>query len=182
MPDSHDAPPASLQLRLATLADLPSMMEIIDNSKRLLHADGIPQWQNGTPNEQTVTKDIDRKWAYVLELDGLIVAQAALWEIDDPDYAEIYDGEWHAGSDSAYATLHRTAVAPHYHGKHLGSALLDALIKRGISLGFHQFRIDTHELNTRMQHLIAQAGFTYSGIVRMHNNPEDLRKVYQRFV
>ncbi|WP_263848859.1 hypothetical protein [Lacticaseibacillus thailandensis] len=40
-------------------------------------------------------------------------------------------------------------------------------------------RIDTHVKNKRMQHVLLKAGFTYSGVVRMDNDPQDLRNVYQ---
>lgn len=158
------------------------MMEIINCSKALLKADGIPQWQNGTPNEHTIGRDIDRGWAYIIEINGVIAASAALWQEPDPNYARIYDGEWLPGSDIAYAALHRTSVSPDFHGRHLGSHLLNLLIERGRNLGYHQFRIDTHAQNLRMQHLIHQAGFQHAGTVRMHGDANDLRFVYQLFI
>ncbi|MCI1983377.1 MAG: GNAT family N-acetyltransferase [Bifidobacteriaceae bacterium] len=169
-------------LRPSTTADVPAIMDIIIAAKSLLHADGIPQWQNGTPNEDTITADIEQKQAYVLDLDGTIVASAALVDGTDPNYDTIYDGQWQPNSDTAYAAIHRTCVSSRYHGRHLGSLLLSSLIERGTQLGLHQFRIDTHEKNLRMQYLISQAGFMYSGNVRMNNDPADMRRVYQLFV
>ncbi|MCI1902194.1 MAG: hypothetical protein LKI93_05650, partial [Bifidobacteriaceae bacterium] len=81
-------------LRRATLDDLSAMMSIINSAKSLLKADGIPQWQNGSPNEAIIGDDIARGWAYVLDLDGEIVASSTLWQEDDPNYAKIYDGSW----------------------------------------------------------------------------------------
>jgi RimJ/RimL family protein N-acetyltransferase len=171
----------SVVLRRAEYSDVDAVMEIINSAKTLLREDGIPQWQNGTPNRETIISDIDRGWSYVLDLGGTVVASAALMEGPDPNYAVIYDGEWQQGSDIPYAAIHRTCVSSRHHGLHLGARLLSSLVQRGRELGVRQFRIDTHDLNVRMQHLIAQAGFVYAGIVRMDNDPEDLRRVYQLF-
>jgi RimJ/RimL family protein N-acetyltransferase len=172
----------SSRLRVATSEDLAHIMQLINYSKALLKTDGIPQWQKGTPNEGTVTKDIDNAWEYVLEIDGVTAGCAALWQKPDPNYSAIYDGRWLPGSDTPYAALHRVSVSPDFHGQHLGERLLKALIERGKDLGFRQFRIDTHAKNLRMQHLIAKTGFQRAGVVRMHDDPHDLRYVYQLFV
>ncbi|MCI1914875.1 MAG: GNAT family N-acetyltransferase [Bifidobacteriaceae bacterium] len=175
-------------LRRATLDDLSAMMSIINSAKSLLKADGIPQWQNGSPNEAIIGDDIARGWAYVLDLDGEIVASSTLWQEDDPNYAKIYDGSWRsprsgeATSTRGYATIHRSCVSSAFHGLKLGSVLLDELIGEAKNLGFHEVRIDTHRLNKRMQHLIAKAGFEYAGVVYMKDDPHPERLSYQIFV
>jgi len=46
-------------------------------------------------------------------------------------------------------------------------------------LGIHNFRIDTHEVNKRMQGLIRSLGFEYRGIVQVNQTKNGARNAYE---
>ena len=53
-------------IRLAKKEDLDQIMIIIDEAKKLLKKDGIPQWQSGSPNREMLAEDIAKERAYCL--------------------------------------------------------------------------------------------------------------------
>lgn len=172
----------SVMIRPATATDAPTIMAIIQQAKQLLAADGIPQWQGAYPTQADIDRDIDRGYTYLLLADHEPVGTATLFQEPDPNYATIYNGEWQPQSSDHYATIHRIAIAPGHSGSHLGDLFFSNLTSEAYRLGFRELRIDTHANNARMQHVLLKAGFTYSGIVRMDDDPNDLRNVYQLFL
>ena len=58
-------------IRKATPADLPAIMEIINEAKVTLKASGIDQWQKGYPNEAVILQDINGGYSYVYLRDGV---------------------------------------------------------------------------------------------------------------
>jgi len=74
---------------------------------------------------------------------------------DDPTYLEI-DGAWL--NDRSYATLHRIASRGTQKG------LFKLIIEFSWSI-CPNLRIDTHQNNTPMRHLIEKNGFVYCGII-----------------
>ena len=168
--------------RLATVNDLPDIQRIIDEARVLLARDGIPQWQGPYPDLDTIREDIDREWSYVLDIDGHAVATSTLGQEPDPNYAELLSGQWAPGSDTPYAAIHRTAITSGYRGHHLSRNLFCGLIDEAWRLGYRQLRIDTHQLNARMRHIIDEHGFRYAGVVFVRGNRNDQRNVYQKFL
>ena len=53
-------------LRQTKLEDISRVMEIINQAKCYFKENGIDQWQDGYPNEETIKKDIEKNEAYVL--------------------------------------------------------------------------------------------------------------------
>ena len=172
-----------LVFRRAQPGDLTAIMDLISQARDLLRASDIPQWQGVHPTRADVMTDISRGWEYVLANDTTIAASAALWQAPDPNYETIYEGQWARGPVTAteYATIHRTCVSPAFRGQRLAQRLVTELLAQASALGFHEVRIDTHELNHRMRHVIETVGFQHAGTVRMNGEPTDLRLVYQLF-
>ncbi|RRK10664.1 GNAT family N-acetyltransferase [Lactiplantibacillus garii] len=169
----------TMYVRLATNADLTTMMQVIDEGKRALAADQIPQWQDGYPQASDLQQDINAHNAWLLIVDGQVAGTATLLTHPDPNYAHIYDGTWDPTAGEHYTSIHRIAIASGYHGQHLADFYFSNLMTLSYQLGFHQIRIDTHAKNTRMQHVITKAGFTYRGVVYMDGDSTDQRNAYQ---
>ncbi|MDR0922103.1 MAG: hypothetical protein LBM95_06965 [Lactobacillales bacterium] len=98
----------TLSIRLSEPKDIPSIMEIIQQPKVALMEQGIPQWQNGYPNETDFQKDINNQTNYSLLVGDEIIATATLLEVPEPTYERIYDGAWQPSTH--YATIHRLAL------------------------------------------------------------------------
>ncbi|WEV38978.1 GNAT family N-acetyltransferase [Lactobacillus sp. ESL0680] len=166
-----------IYIRLAQNADLSAIMPIINQAKKLLKQDGSPQWQDGHPNEQMFQDDIIQQRAYVLIVDQEVAGVAVLQTTPDPNYVDIA-GAWQ-NTTTAYATIHRIAISDKYRGQHLGAIFISNLLSRGLFLGFHNFRIDTHAMNKRMQSLIKKSGFHYRGVIHVDPTPDGARYAYE---
>lgn len=157
-------------LRLTTLNDVDSVMQIIDDAKKYFKVNEIPQWQNGVPSKDTILSDIERGVAYVYEEDDEIIGTLAVFFEDDPNYENIMQGRWL--NNSEYAVIHRVAIKQAYKGHGYASNIMKEVELLAKSRGIDNLRIDTHRLNMSMQRLIAKNNFTYCGIVMINDNGE----------
>ncbi|HCD08659.1 GNAT family N-acetyltransferase [Companilactobacillus crustorum] len=153
---------SSIYIRHAQISDLKKIMNIISQAQAMLKADGSPQWQSGYPNIDTLKGDIMAQQCWVLMVDNQVAGTATLIVADDPNYREITDGSWKNTTDP-YATIHRIAISSDYAGQHLGKFFISNLISQAYQNGIHNFRIDTHQLNKRMQHLATNSGYIHRG-------------------
>ncbi|KGO22475.1 GNAT family N-acetyltransferase [Oenococcus alcoholitolerans] len=169
-------------IRKATIYDIDRMVQLIDQGKKLLADQGIPQWQKGYPRREDLLEDIKRSWTYLLIFDQDIVGTATIFQLPDPNYADIYQGKWQGDPQQKYATIHRITIDPHFSGNHLGDYFFSDLISEAYRLGYRQLRIDTHVKNKRMQHLAAKFSFDYAGIIYLDHDDTDQRNAYQLFL
>lgn len=153
---------SSIYIRHAQAPDLKEIMNIINQAKEMLKKDGSPQWQGGYPDTATLKNDIMAQQCWLLIVDGKIAGTATLIVADDPNYREITNGQWKNNTDP-YATIHRIAISGDFAGQHLGKIFISNLISYSYQNGVHNFRIDTHKLNTRMQHLATSSGYVHRG-------------------
>ncbi len=155
-----------IYLRKATLADRDIIMKIINEAKATLKAAGSPQWQDGHPNLTMITEDISREIGWVLVINHQLAGYTAMLLKPEPDYQVITDGHWQV-PDQPYATFHRVAISDHFRGQHLSRFMFSNLLTIGISLGFHNFRLDTFKKNVAMQTLAKSFGFVARGHVEV---------------
>ena len=167
-----------IYLRQATLADLPTIMPIIANAKALLKADGSPQWQDGYPDEAAITADINNQQSWLLIVDGQVAGTAAQVVGDNADYHEITGTSWQNTTDT-YATIHRIALNSAFAGQHLSHYFFSNLISQAYQTGIHNFRIDTHNMNKRMQAIAASFGYQYRGIIHVSEPGDNARRAYE---
>lgn len=166
---------AETYLRRAQLQDLPAIMKIIDDAKELLKKNGSPQWQNGYPNQETLTQDIAMQTNWVLINDNKVAATATLQLTPEPTYRNITQGQWQQ-PDEPYATIHRVAISSNYRGQGLSKLLFSNLLTVGQMQGIKNFRVDTHRSNKAMQHIAENFNFKKRGIIKVNdqNDPEQL--------
>lgn len=152
-----------MEIRQAFPNEIAAVMAVLNSAKQFLAVSGSSQWQgeNGYPNEDDVFEDILKGQAYVALLEGQIVAYAAMINGQDPAYNKIYDGKWRH-NNHRYITFHRLAVLSDFAGQKIAQTFLQGLIEGQLG---PDFRIDTHENNKIMQHIIEKLGFVYCGKV-----------------
>ena len=169
----------AFRIRPATEADLPALPPLFEAARAIMRADGnLHQWEDGYPGLDAVRADIDRRGGYVIEsvMPGptghlsipRIVGYFALLPSPEPTYDRI-DGAWL--TDGPYGVIHRIASYPDVHG--IFRTIIGFATAR-----YPHLRIDTHRDNRIMQHLIAQQGFTYCGIIWLLSGAE--RLAYER--
>ena len=147
------------QIRKAEMADLPRILEIYAYAREFMASTGNPnQWKNTNPPRETLEADIPAGNLFVLEDQG-IHGVFAYFTKPDPTYSYIEDGAWL--DDSPYGTIHR--IAGDGSGGVFGAAL-DFAVKQNPHV-----RIDTHEDNKVMQHILQKHGFQRCGIIYLKN-------------
>lgn len=125
---------------------------------------GIDQWQDGYPNEESLEEDMAEGASYVLAgEDGEILATAFISFGGEPDYQIIYDGSWE--EEAPYGVVHRVAVTPERKGQGLAGILLDHAAAMCRDRGIGSLRMDTHEDNRSMQRMLSKNGFVRRGII-----------------
>nr|WP_297309376.1 GNAT family N-acetyltransferase [uncultured Flavobacterium sp.] len=163
-----------LEVRKATLSEIHSIMNIIENARQIMIENGnLNQWINGYPSEEIIKNDIKNNQGYVVikhdEIKGYF---CFLKGIDpEPTYASIKEGKWL--NNKPYGVIHRLASD----GTTKGVA--DACF----SFCFNQIqniKVDTHEDNLIMQNYFNKLGFEYCGIITVSNGTT--RKAFQKTI
>ncbi|MDO5423422.1 MAG: GNAT family protein [Eubacteriales bacterium] len=161
-----------MSFRNAAPEDLDTILAIYARARQVMRENGNPnQWVNGYPQRELVEQDIQEKHLYVCEEDGQIQAVFGVFPGEDPTYREIYDGQWL--NDAPYTAVHRVASA----GLKKGAAgkCFDWVFAQCGNI-----RIDTHEDNHIMQHVLEKNGFQRCGRIFLENGAP--RIAYHRTV
>lgn len=140
-----------MEIRQAFPNEIGAIMTVIESARTALAEAGSTQWQgaDGYPTEETIFDDVLNGQAYVGIVDGQIVSYAAVIVDGDPAYDKIYDGDW-KHHNKRYITFHRIAVLSEFTGQGIAQTFIQGLIE---GTDAHDFRCDTHEKNTVMQHI-----------------------------
>lgn len=94
---------------------------------------------------------------------ALAEAGSTQWQGADgyPTEETIFDGDW-KHHNKRYITFHRIAVLSEFTGQGIAQTFIQGLIE---GTDAHDFRCDTHEKNTVMQHILEKLGYVYCGKV-----------------
>lgn len=163
------------RIRKANKDEIPKLLRIFGIAKEYMKNSGNPnQWGPEYPPIKDLEKEIEKGWIYVMEREEILEGQEAIFAtfllMDEPDptYTRIENGSWLR--DTPYGTLHRVA----------GDGSEKGIFARIINFAREQFdhlRIDTHEQNVTMQHVVEKHGFTYRGIIYLEDG--DPRWAYE---
>lgn len=146
-----------LTVEPANEEDIPVLLPIYDHARQFMRAhDNHTQWKGSYPAAEDLLADIEKGQLYVVKSGEEIAGAFALVPGDDPSYAYIENGAWI--SPEPYGTIHRIASSGKYHG------IFDLAIRYSFDKIPH-LRIDTHEDNSVMQHVIEKNGFQKCGII-----------------
>lgn len=144
-----------LEIIQADVKDLPRILEIYAYAREFMKKTGNPtQWKDNRPEKAVLEMDIENENLYVLRDEDKIYGVFALIIGHEPTYARIENGRWL--SDKPYGTIHRIASD----GKIQGCF---AKIVEFCSQKIEHLRIDTHEDNKIMQHLMVKQNFEKCG-------------------
>lgn len=142
------------------------VMVIINQAKDYFKRNSINQWQDGYPNEESITNDIKNNKSYIL-IDNNTVLGTMFFAIqDDPTYSYI-EGKWL--SDNDYAVIHRIAVNKNMKGNNLAFELVKYVIAQCNKKNINSIRIDTHKDNISMQKFLKKHNFVPCGTIYLEN-------------
>lgn len=157
-----------MKIRLATKEDLGEMREVFNYGRKVQLESGNPtQWALGYPSDELILEDIAKGAAYLcLNDQEELLAVFSVFTDPDSTYYEI-DGEWL--NDEPYATIHRIAT----NGKERG---VGQYCIEWVQDQYDNVRIDTHNNNQQMKHILKKLGFKYCGVIYLSNG--DSRNAY----
>jgi ribosomal protein S18 acetylase RimI-like enzyme len=158
----------------STIEDLPAIMKIMSEAQEYLAKLGIDQWQDGYPQEEIIRLDIASKESFVIKNKlGEVLATTVFTTKTEPTYNYI-KGNWITPNISKYGVIHRLAVGNSSRNLGLAKIIFSACESRLKSNGATSLRIDTHEDNIGMQHLIKKMGYVYCGVIYLENGDKRL--------
>lgn len=83
-----------MEIRKSRFEDIGQIMGVIQDAQESMCANGIPQWQDGYPNDEVISQDIETGNSYVLVEDGGVIGTAYIVAGHEPNYDYIEDGAW----------------------------------------------------------------------------------------
>lgn len=157
-------------IRKAVIDDIPELLRVFNVAKQYMRDSGNPnQWGASYPPVEDLTNEINSGFIYaMLNESGHIYGVFLLMDIPEPTYSYIDGGKWI--DDTEYGTIHR--VASDGTQKGVFNELIEFARER-----FNHLRIDTHEQNLTMQHVVQKHNFKYCGIIYLKNG--DKRLAYE---
>lgn len=161
-------------IRLATIADVPQIWEVLQQAIARRKADGSNQWQDGYPNPEVITNDSNKGVGYVALHEARVVGYIAVLVNDEPAYAAI-EGQWLTNSD--FVVFHRIATADAYLGQGVAKALFTFLESFAKDQQIKSIKADTNFDNAAMLSLFEHYGYKYCGEVYFRGSP---RKAYEK--
>ncbi|MDU0369814.1 GNAT family N-acetyltransferase [Hymenobacter endophyticus] len=154
-------------IRLATLADIPAILHLIEQVVPLMQASGNFQWTADYPNAEVFQRDIEQGHLWVAEHEGQVAALAALTHNhQDQEYAQ---ADWDV-AEPALVT-HRLAVSPAAQGHGLAAALLAQAEQLAREQGLRVLRVDTNSENQATQRLFPKLGYRFAGEITLAFRP-----------
>ena len=157
-------------IRHSTTKDIPLILRMFDHSRQIMRNNGnTVQWPIGYPRPDMVEADIERNASYIIEDNGTPVGTFALIIGIEPTYQEIQGGQWL--NALPYGTIHRIACMPETHG--IADCCFEFCDTR-----INNLRVDTHERNLILQHILKKHGFQYCCIIHIADGTP--RMAYQK--
>ena len=144
------------RLRAAALSEVELAMDIINQAKAHLRAQGIDQWQTGYPDRDCLERDVRTGKGYFLEEDGIPLGYDHL------------NGTW--AREEPYVVVHRLALSDAARGRGAAGTAFQLVEDLCRDRGVREFRVDTDAGNHKMQHILAKQGFQYRGTIRFDNS------------
>lgn len=159
-----------MEFRKAIEIDIANIMPIIKHGQDFLREQGVNQWVNNYPNEETIRTDINNGYGYVVEKDSQIVGTVAISFDGEITYEKIHEGEWLTDYD--YCVIHRMAIHKDRRGSGISSFIMDNIDSICKQKDIKSIKVDTHRNNLPMQQYLKKNGFKYCGIIYLLNGDE----------
>lgn len=158
-----------MRIRKAEEKEIDDIMKIYEAARGYMARTGNEtQWGTTYPPRELIESDIQKGYCHVgVRDDGHIHCVFAFIEGEDPTYIKI-DGAWL--NQEPYYAIHRIASDGVYHGTF--RECIDFCKEKSLNL-----KIDTHENNATMHHLLKKNGFTRCGIIYLEDG--EARIAYQ---
>ena len=150
-----------MTIRQADPSDQNDINRIYACARALMKADGNPnQRGDKKPYPDVLRFDIEKNRLYIVENEGRAVGCFAFYEGPDPTYNYIENGSW--SKDGPYHVIHRVASDGSVKG------VMNTILAFCFSKASY-LRMDTHDDNHRMQHILLSHGFRRCGTIYLED-------------
>jgi len=153
-------------IRLATLNDIPQILQLIAEVVPVMNAAGNFQWDSTYPNTTVFENDISRNQLWVAEEDNGVAGIAAITTDQEPEYALV---GWDLNEPAI--VVHRLAVSVHHHGKGIATKLMQQAEQVAVNRGIKVLRIDTNSTNKATRQLFPKLGYEFAGEIGLGFRP-----------
>lgn len=146
-----------MPVRRANAGDIDQMLDLYAAAREFMRDTGnATQWPDGYPGIQEINNDLRKKSLYVFEDECSAQIDAVFFFAAGPDHTYNHiDGAW--PNNEPYSVMHRVASR---RGSGAGRACLAWACAHANNL-----RIDTHEKNGPMRHVLRTMGFMECGTI-----------------
>ena len=152
-----------MSIRLLKTEELDEALVIYEHARAFMRRIGnANQWKNNWPPAEVLMDDIAQHQLYGVFHDDVLAGVFAYWfgPHAESTYDVIYDGAWL--SDRPYGVVHRIAAAE-------GSGAGKEAIRWAVRASNGHLRMDTHEDNAAMRHVLMSLGFQQCGTILLKN-------------
>ncbi|WP_342645670.1 GNAT family N-acetyltransferase [Mucilaginibacter sp. CSA2-8R] len=156
-----------MNIRLATLADIDAIMQLVKEVVPMMQATGNLQWDDHYPDAEVFTADVQADQLWVADVDGHIAGVIAITLGQEPEYGQV--PEWDINETAVVA--HRLAVSPSMQGKGIANSLLQQCEVVARQKNIPLIRLDTNTVNRPMQNLFLKIGYHLGGEITLHKKP-----------
>ncbi|CAN5522140.1 GNAT family N-acetyltransferase [soil metagenome] len=150
-----------MQVREATIADVPAVMTLVNKVVPLMRASGNLQWDDKYPNAGVFERDVNMAQLWLAEIDGKVAGVAAITTTQEPEYAEVWD------TSECAIVVHRLAVDPDFQGKGVAAELMQQAEKLANQREIATLRVDTNTNNLATQKLFPKLGYVLCGEISL---------------
>ena len=157
-----------IELRQAKQHEAQIGNQLIHEGRLHQRAQGFVQWVDGFPNIDVVAEDIRLQRGYFLVEDQIPIGYMCIDFNGEPVYDDL-EGKWI--TDQKYVVVHRMAIGDAGRGRGMAHEVFRLVKELCIPRDVFSIRIDTHEANKKMQHVLAREGFAYCGMVSYEGDP-----------
>jgi N-acetylglutamate synthase-like GNAT family acetyltransferase len=156
-----------MNIRLAALADIDAVMQLVKQVVPIMQATGNLQWDDTYPNADVFIADVHANQLWVADIDGEIAGVIAITTGQEPEYGQV--PEWDV--NEAAIVAHRLAVSPNMQGKGIANYLLQQCEVVARHKDIPLIRLDTNTVNRPMQNLFLKIGYHLGGEITLHKKP-----------
>ena len=169
-----------MKIQLATISDIPKIIEIIEDAKIYLASLGIDQWQNGYPNAVQIENDIKNAESYVVLDDTNRIIATTMFSTKGESTYKIIEGSWIVDENNQYGVIHRLATAKNNRKGGIAQFVFEYFQEYLQQQNIQSLKIDTHEENVGMQSLVKKLGYQYCGII--YTSYGDKRLAFEKVI
>ncbi len=157
-------------IRIAKYEDLDTIMNIYAIARKYMADNGnATQWSDSYPDHEMLKKDIQSEQLFVFVENSEIHGVFAFIVGPDATYSYIENGSWK--NKNPYGTIHRIA----------SDGVVKGVFRQCLTFckqRISNLRIDTHNDNDTMQHLIEKNGFEKCGIIYVQDGTSRIAYQY----